>query len=225
MRCHKWDCPNCGPQNRKRVLRSLEGTRVDTLITLTCSRSHYRSPDAAFYVLSASIPILMKRLRRAFPRTPIEYFCVWESTRTGWPHVHVLFRGPFIPQRTLSRHWADLTCSPIVDIRHVNSQAQVASYLSKYLVKQPRVPFGHRRFRTSRAFWQAGSPSRRNPCPSGEPWKLRRDSLYTLADIWVRLGFVISFDHPSSFTARYVQPPPVFFPHFPHDLQTPLRTW
>lgn len=223
MRCHKWDCSSCAPANRRRILRCLEATHVDTLMTLTCSRRRYDTPLAAFYKLSASIPDLMKRLRRAFPASRIEYFCVWESTAAGWPHVHVLFRGPFIPQRCLSTYWNELTASPIVDIRRVNTKGEVARYLSKYLMKQPHVPFGHRRFRTSRAFWQANTPGRRNPSPSGEPWRVRRDSIFTLAHLWSGLGYCITFEPPSSLSAHYVRAPPIMFPWLPNGWQPTLQ--
>lgn len=193
-------------------------------MTLTCSRRQYPSPLVAFRSLSQAIPVLMKRLRRSFPDNRIEYFCVWESTASGWPHVHVLFRGPYIPQRCLSSHWQELTGSPVVDIRRVYTRAQVASYLSKYLTKQPDVPYGHRRFRTSRAFWQGDSPGRRNPNPTGERWRLRRDSLFTLAQVWSNLGFIVTFDHPGSLTAFFQRPPPISFPEVPRDVQTPLRS-
>jgi hypothetical protein len=223
LRCRKWDCHTCGPRNRRRLLRCLASTQVDTLMTLTCSRVRYRTPRLAFIHLSRAIPHLMKRLRRTFPRSRIEYFCVWEQTRSGWPHVHVLFRGPYIPQRCLSRQWDALTGSPVVDIRHVDTRRTVAAYVSKYLVKQPHVPPGFRRFRTSRSFWQEESPTRRSHPDPDNPWRLRSDSIWDLAYIWARLGLAVSYESDEFLLARTKHPPPSYFPEVPSDVQAPLQ--
>lgn len=223
MRCHKWSCSDCGPRQKRRLLRCLQTTTVDALITLTCASSHFPDPATAFVYLSHQIPHLMKRLRRAYPLASIEYFCVWEETRAGWPHVHVLMRGPYIPQRLLSHHWSQLARSPIVDVRAVHQSQDAARYLSKYLTKQPAVPPGYRRFRTSRAFWQGDRPTRPPPNPSAPAWQLRRDCLAQIASTWAALGFVVTFDHPSELHGNLEpQPPPVYRQELTYG-QRPLR--
>jgi len=104
--------------------------------------------------MQATIAInrLFKRLRRRFPTHHIEYALVWETTKKGWPHAHILLRAPFIPQPILSRLWAALTGAYIVDVRKVDSRAHAAAYVTKYLTKSPEVPAGFRRFRTSRLY-------------------------------------------------------------------------
>jgi hypothetical protein len=94
----------------------------------------------------------VKRIRRQWPHYRFEYFIIWERTQKGWPHAHLLLRAPYIPQRYLSRVWHDLTGASIVDIRKVGDTAQVASYVAKYLAKDPRVPPGMKRYRFSKGF-------------------------------------------------------------------------
>lgn len=213
LRCRRWNCPDCGPHNKRRLLRCLKTTRVDALITLTCARRRYSDPDTAFKYLTRQIPHLIKRLRRAFPLASIDYFCVWEKTRDGWPHAHLLLRGPYIPQRLLSRHWSQLARSPIVDIRAVHQQGDAAHYLAKYLTKQPSVPPGFRRFRTSQTFWQGDRPTRRPRDPSSPSWALRRDCLSYIASTWASCGLEVTFTHPSLAEAHASRPPPpLYFP-------------
>lgn len=217
LRCRRWDCPDCGPRQKRRLLRCLESTRVDALLTLTCARNHYPDPRTAFVYLSRQIPHLIKRLRRAYPLVSIEYFCVWEKTSAGWPHVHVLLRGPYIPQRLLARHWSQLARSPVVDIRAVRQDGDAARYLSKYLTKQPAVPPGYRRFRTSQSFWQGDRPTRPPRDPSAPAWSMRRDCLAYIVSTWTAAGLVVSFAHPSEAQARARGPdPPIYFPEVPY---------
>lgn len=217
LRCRKWGCSSCGPRQKRRLLKCLQTTSVDALLTLTCASRHYTSPAAAFIYLSRQIPHLMKRLRRAYPCASIEYFVVWEETRLGWPHAHVLLRSPFIPQRLLSAHWYQLARSRIVDIRAVHQAGHAARYLAKYLTKQPAVPPGYRRFRTSRAFWQGDRPTRPPRDPSAPRWHLQHDCLALIASQLASHGFSVTFDHPSSLLANIRPiPPPVAKQEYPY---------
>jgi len=150
--CGRWDCPECGEYKRKRLRKRLLDGEPTTLITLTTNPAAHASPLAAFMNATVAINRLFKRLRRRFPTYRIEYALVWEKTKKGWPHAHLLVRAPFIPQPILSRLWAAVSGAFIVDVRKVSSRAHAAAYVTKYLTKSPEVPPGFRRFRTSRLY-------------------------------------------------------------------------
>jgi len=150
--CGRWDCQECGRYKRKKLRQRLLDGEPTALITLTTNPNIHETPDAAFRQASIAINHLFKRLRRRFPTHRIEYALVWETTKKGWPHAHILVRAPFIPQPVLSRLWAAVSGAYIVDIRTVGSRAHAASYVTKYLTKSPEVPPGFRRFRTSRLY-------------------------------------------------------------------------
>jgi len=150
--CRRWSCPQCRPWLRKRLRKRLLAGNPTALLTLTCNPTEWPDPTTAIRGLSTSVNRLFKRLRRRFPAGHIQYALVWEWTKAGWPHAHLLIRAPFIPQALVSNLWAELTGSPIVDIRAVKSRAQVANYVTKYLSKDlVDVPF-LKRFRTSRLY-------------------------------------------------------------------------
>ena len=171
LRCKCWHCPDCHHINRKLLLRRLQETEVTHLITLTCSPRAFSHPSEAFRHLSLAVPNLVKRIRRQFPAVTFQYLLVWETTRAGWPHAHLLARTSYLPQRALSRHWRELTGAPVVDIRRVTDARGATSYVAKYLTKTLSAPPGLKRLRTSRHFW---------PTPGGlfgrsasvDPWKL-----------------------------------------------------
>lgn len=95
---------------------------------------------------------LIVKMRRFDSTRPMEYLAVWERTKAGWPHLHVLLRGPFIPQRLISRWWSSLAKSPIVDIRPLHGSRQGARYVTKYLTKDPDPFFQGRSIRASAKF-------------------------------------------------------------------------
>jgi len=171
LRCKCWGCPDCHHINRRLVLRRLKATDVTHLITLTCSPRAFSDPSQAFRHLSLAVPNLVKRLRRQFPAAIFQYLLVWETTRAGWPHAHLLARTSYLPQRALSRHWRELTGAQVVDIRRVTDARGATAYIAKYLTKTLSAPPGLKRLRTSRQFW---------PTPGGlfgraastAPWRL-----------------------------------------------------
>jgi hypothetical protein len=60
---------------------------------------------------------------------------VWELHKSGYPHLHVVARAGFIPQKWLSERWDQLGIGCIVDIRKVYKHETAAFYISKYLGK------------------------------------------------------------------------------------------
>jgi len=156
--CKRWDCEDCGPRKKAKFIRRALRGNPTSLLTLTVNPALYSARIDAFKAATVAIPHFIKRLRRRFPRYRVEYLLVWETTKAGWPHAHVLLRAPFIPQSLISRIWKELTGAPIVDIRAVRGQRDVARYLGKYLAKKPETPPGAKRFRTSRLYASADTP-------------------------------------------------------------------
>lgn len=124
-----------------------------TLLTLTCNPARHPDVNEAFSRTSLAVNQLFKRIRRRWPDAAVEYFLVWERTKKGWPHAHLLLRAPYIPQAWLSIVWEELTGARVVDIRTVHSPADVVSYIAKYLSKDPQAPGNMKRYRCSRLFF------------------------------------------------------------------------
>lgn len=76
---------------------------------------------------------LVQRIRRKYGI--FEYMLVWELTKKGTPHIHLLQRGTWIPKQVLSDMWCSLTGSFIVDIKRIQRSRDVARYITKYMGK------------------------------------------------------------------------------------------
>lgn len=60
-----------------------------------------------------------------------EYCLVWELHKNGWPHLHILTRGCFIPQKWLSYWWNRLGIGPIVWIKRADPSILEAAHSAK----------------------------------------------------------------------------------------------
>jgi len=139
LNCTRYLCKVCRKMERKRrrtFQRVISGLKVGgefKFITLTTSEESW----VAGKDIQESWRALVMRLKR---RGLISgYVKVKEYTKAGLPHLHVIVRGPWIPQAWLSATWQQIHLSRIVDVRRVQGQGGAAAYLSKYLGKDPRA--------------------------------------------------------------------------------------
>lgn len=168
MRCRRWRCPRCGPALRNRLVHLVAQQPPTALLTLTVDTKRYDNPHEAARRMAWAFSRLVRDLRRWSAPAPVEYLAVWERTKAGWPHLHVLVRGPFIPQRLISGWWNNLTGSPVVDIRPVHGARAGGRYVTKYLTKDPD-PFNQgRSIRASAKFLiEPMRPQARRYCTLG----------------------------------------------------------
>ena len=103
-------------------------------LTLTSSPSSTRK-------ISYSWDILRKRIYRRFGR--VEYIWVREFTKSGLEHMHVIIRGPYIPQRWLSNNWESIHGAKVVYIEAIWDSSKALKYMVKYMAKEIKGRFGY----------------------------------------------------------------------------------
>lgn len=155
LRCRRWSCPHCAVRlRRKMVALALAGFQSGERVRLmTLTSPGDEDSERSYQLLRPRWKRLRETLRRRFPGLRLEYFAVIERQRRGHAHLHVLFRGPYIPQRWLSSAAQKAGFGPIVDVRQVGKAA--GRYVAKYLGKEmgatpealgfPPLPKWHRR--------------------------------------------------------------------------------
>jgi len=143
--------------------------------------------------MSAAIPHLFKRLRRRLPGQTLEYALFWELTDAGWPHAHIIFRGPYIPKPWLLAAWLDLTGAFIIDLVALHATDQVVHYVSKYISKKLQVPFGCKRYRFSRHFLDDIGEAAQGGNYAGLFWAVTPLSLCDLAQLWDSNGHAVHY--------------------------------
>jgi hypothetical protein len=168
VRCGRWSCEVCGDGNRrafiKRVRLGLGETdapaagvgraRPPRLLTLTSPPRE--DPRRSQDLMKGRFQRLRQRVAERYGRG-FEYAGVVELTKAGSPHLHVVFRGPWVAQAEWSRLAEAVGFGRVVDVRRVRS-GDVARYaakgLSGYLAKSFGVvwPRHFRRVRFSRSW-------------------------------------------------------------------------
>ncbi|MBA7542326.1 hypothetical protein ES705_34647 [subsurface metagenome] len=131
--CKSWDCPICGPRKRAALVARLEASKPERELTLTCPVGKFLSPQLAAQAMKAAWTKLIARARKQWG--PQEYAMVWELTKKGVPHIHILLRGSYIAQKWVSRQWERLGIGPIVYIQSVKGNKLHAAHACKYLAK------------------------------------------------------------------------------------------
>lgn len=170
LKCKRWSCEICRPDNRRRVIRLAAKGQPDKFMTLTSKAFQYETPDIAAQAMRDAFARLIRLMRKRFPSKTLEYMRVFEATKSGWPHLHILLRAPFIPQRWLSAAWNRLLGSKIVDIRPVGTGEGVANYVSKYIGKDVHRFAGVTRWFRSKG-WSLPEDDQDPPLRFGQMWE------------------------------------------------------
>jgi hypothetical protein len=210
LSCKSWSCPRCADIKRLKYIRRLAAGQPQREFTLT-TRS---DPNMTAVEI-------VERMKRAFVRLvgeirddfgSFEYALVWELTKAGTPHAHVLMRGSYIPQRWLSAHWHALGEGKNVDIRAVKNHRKHAAHLCKYLGKdvgQTALHLAGKRIIQFSLHWDLPSNEPSKPSPyEGYNWqfigltppqiieKLRQAGIRFTATPTPEDGFKIRLDNP-----------------------------
>lgn len=173
FRCNCWKCDTCQKRLRRRLIARAKKGKPDKLITLTVNPAAFETKDEAAAALSSAWRRARQQLKRHHGHDDIQFLAVFEEHKSGWPHLHILVRSKFIPQRWLSRYMRERIASPIVDIRKIKSASHAAIYVAKYIAKAPQ------RFMGTKRYWTSQNWAERPPKPPKDPravWVIVRDA-------------------------------------------------
>lgn len=135
LRCKKWDCPHCRPVNRQRVMRKAAEGHPNLFMTLTCDPERYETPEEAARDMKRGLVALRRRIERKWKVKNIPFIVVYERTKKGWPHMHLLMRAPYMHWKVLRGMWNDITGAFEVDVREIKKRSSVLFYVTKYIGK------------------------------------------------------------------------------------------
>jgi len=147
VKCKSWLCEKCQPWRVSRLIAEIMSGDPNTFITLTASPNRFKTPYEMARVMSAMWAVVVKRWRRLRKSNKCEYFCVFEAHKSGWPHIHILWRGGWIDFFWLQAQWKALTGGHRVEVQALKTKAQAAYYTTKYCGKAPH------KFGTCKRYW------------------------------------------------------------------------
>lgn len=104
----------------------MERPGVYRVLTLTSSSTSGLDIHRSFRALK-------ERIRR---RWKFEYLAVRELTESGLIHMHLVYRGSYMPQGLISRWWAEIHDAPVIWVAPLRGVGEIKGYLAKYLAKE-----------------------------------------------------------------------------------------
>jgi len=150
--CRSWRCQHCAPIRKRQLIAKACRGQPTTLLTLTVNPHRLDSPHERAVALSHA----WRRLRRAIISKrnleDLPFIAVFERHKSGEPHLHILMRAPFIPQRWIAGWMKAELGAPVVDIRRIWNPKRAAYYVAKYVGKDPERFDGCKRYWSSQDY-------------------------------------------------------------------------
>lgn len=207
--CRAWNCDTCAPKRRAELITLAANGTPNRLLTITVNPQIGVSPADRAAKLARAWRLVVSRAKRQLKLQSIEYLAVFEATKRGEPHLHILCRCGFIPQRWLSAQLNNILRSPIVDIRRVHNASHAARYVAKYIGKAPH------RFATCKRYWHTrswvnGHLQRKDAdgFPQGR-WRVEASPLWSIAEEWQVRHYQVAWEGRDRITATW----PHWLPH------------
>jgi hypothetical protein len=171
--CKCWHCDTCAPRRKSQLTAQAHAGKPDTFITLTVNPYMYHSPDERAKNLAHAWQKAVKRIKRKYRLKSLPFIAVFEKTKRGEPHLHILCRSKWIDQKWLSDTMREFINAPVVDIRRVKDRSTAAKYITKYLAKDPEKFKGTKRYWQTRDYQIVDDPeAKEDPVPGGR-WEIR----------------------------------------------------
>lgn len=144
--CRSWSCDICHPRRTAELKRKAAKGFPTTFITLTVNPAWGEEPEDRAKRLVTAWRMLRQKLKRMGIADKVPFLAVFEKTKRGEPHLHIIARAPFISQKLISQFMREYMAAPVVDIRKVKSRRGVARYISKYVSKASHHFAGCKRY-------------------------------------------------------------------------------
>lgn len=136
LRCKSWSCEDCSKMRKMRLVAEAKEGKPERFITLTVNPSWFSSPEERATKMVEAWRLIRRRFLKLRKNNVCEFLAVFELTKLGEPHLHIIQRGSYMSQKWLSAQMLELMGAPIVDIRTVRGKKEVARYVTKYISKR-----------------------------------------------------------------------------------------
>lgn len=188
VKCKRWSCENCS-EWRQRCLqaRCIEG-KPNRFITFTCRRGQFPDEGTTAQAMVKAWRTIVLRWRRLNKWHKCEYIAVFEPHVSGWPHMHILWKGHWIDQQWLSQQGTALLNSHHQSVSKIKDARSAAFYVAKYFSKAPAKFANCKRYWTSKNWPKLTLIDADRAFHNGFPFGLVDARIETLIAEWKRHG-------------------------------------
>lgn len=184
VKCKRWGCPNCQEWRQNCLMaRCIEG-KPNRFIVLTCRRNQFPTKELAAKAMVAAWRTIVLRWRRLEKWHKCEYIAVFEPHASGWPHIHILWKGHWIDQKWLSQQAMELLNSPIQHVSLIKDVKSAAFYVGSYFSKEPEKFGTCKRYWTSKNWPKLQHIDAQKAFHKGFPIELVNKTIHAIVETW-----------------------------------------
>ncbi len=194
LRCGCWSCDECEGPRRARLIREAKSGLPTLFITLTSRRRKDRTPSWAAQELVRAWRLIRRQYVRKHGPGSLPFLAVFEETKRGWPHLHIVARCKWLDQKWLSAQMLRLHDSPIVDVRRVDGLGKVAHYITKYIGKNPQRFEGVKRYWRSLDYLDADPEDGPFDLVAPDGWRIEKVNWMEYAASCEAAGFAAEYE-------------------------------
>ena len=194
LRCKCWHCSECRPLRTWQLLQEAKQGRPDLFITLTWRTRADVSPGQAAVLLAHAWRSVRAKYLRAHGPKSLPFLAVFEKTKKGQPHIHIVARCKWLDQAWLLKQLDEQIQSPNVWIERVHGKSKVAAYVTKYISKNPERFEGVKRYWRSTDYLFPPDPEDQPVRDRAPCWEIHQldwkacARAFALGDLWIRWG-------------------------------------
>jgi hypothetical protein len=191
--CKQWGCEDCYPLRQRQLKAECLGGMPDKMMTLTIRHKSTDAPEERAQALVKNLR-LFRRWWEKKTGEKMEFIAVFERhPSSGFPHLHLLYRGKFIKWQHIRATWYKLTKSYIVDVRRLKNTKKAARYVTKYVTKGSAAFTGCKRYWRSRGY-ELNRKRREKPVmDAGETLFISKTPVHTWIDLYLDQGLTVHF--------------------------------
>ncbi len=156
--CHMWQCPKCGPVNKRKLIELAVSGQPNRFLTLTMPPTPHMWPDWDARKMRKAWALLTRRWARHKGTNKIEHLTTFERHKSGAPHLHILLRCAWIDVEWVRNQWRKLTRGEQIKLEYIDNPRKAAAYVAKYMAKDPHKFAYSKRFSRSQGWVVATAP-------------------------------------------------------------------
>jgi len=195
LRCRCWSCDECRPGRVLRLIHEAKAGLPTIFITLTSKRIEGGDPALAARELVAAWRTVRKEYMDRYGPHSIPFLAVFEETKKGWPHLHIVARCKWLSQRELSKRMDELIGSPVCWVESLKTLCKIANYVTKYIGKNPYRFGGTKRYWRSLDYLTPEDDPESLASDAPPVWEVVMQSVARVVMGYEDLGFHVEYTH------------------------------
>jgi hypothetical protein len=188
QRCKRASCEECGPGYRRRVGKIAATGDPYSILTFTAPPGIAETPADQARELVKHALAFRRHWNTQRPKQRVEWFWSLEEHKSGWPHLHLLVVGGFLPIKLLRAWMWKRMRARNTSIQRIRNAARAKAYVTKYVAKSLEKFQSIARWGRSRGYGAKLIKVESFPELAGASWERLHDNSPVIVHRWLMRG-------------------------------------